>query len=184
MYLKDKIKIDINHLKKEKELLMQDCSKIFKNYYDEKDYLIEMINNTINILTNEFSNLKNSMLTINDKVWTHKTSNKNKDSIIKNGFIIPKEKGRFGRGIYGSFTDDYSFHGESTINFTIKGNILSLWHDEIIKLFPNEDLEIDETGTYLLEEYAKNLNYDAVEIKYYTEVPEIVIYNTNVIHII
>ena len=80
--------------------------------------------------------------------------------------------------------DDYSFYGESTLNFTIKGNILSLWHDEIIKLFPNEDLEIDETGTYLLEQYAKNLNYDAVEIKYYTEVSEIVIYNTNVIHII
>ena len=184
MYLKDKLTMDINHLKKEKELVTQGCSIIFKDYYDDKDYLTELIEDTIDILTKELLKSNNTKQTMNNKVWVHKTSNKNRDSIMKNGFIIPHKKGRFGRGIYASFTDDYCFYGESIINFTFSGKILSLWHDEIINLFPNEEIQIDETGTYLLELYAKKFHYDAVEIKYYTEVSEIVVYNTDKIHIV
>ena len=187
MYIfeKDKLKDDIKVIENERNNILNKSSKIFKNYEDEDEieYLVDIIDNNLKVMYEELKESEDKNILRKDKLWVHRTSDDSIKCILKEGFKIPNEPGRFGRGVYFSSNEKYNFSTEPYIRAIIDTDILSLWHGDICNMFKDEDIEPDEGGSYSLEKYAKENGYKAVEVKYITEVSELIVYDTNVIKV-
>lgn len=187
MYIfeKDKLKDDIKVIENEKNNVLNKSSEIFKDSKDddEIEYLVDIIDNNLKVMYEQFKESKNKNILKKDKLWVHRTSENSIKCILKEGFRISNEPGRFGRGVYFSSNEKYTFSKEPYISAIINTDILSLWHSDICNMFESENIEPEEGGSYSLEKYAKENGYKAVEIKYITEVSELVVYDTNVIKI-
>lgn len=146
--------------------------------------LLDMIDEGLIIAENSIKEYKDKDFLTKDIVWFHRTTTDNLNKIKENGFKLPKESSRFGKGIYFMNNPDNMYFGDKILTCKIKGDFISLWHEEIRNIFKEYNLEPEEEGIELLEDYIKNLNYDAVEIKYLDGTSELVVYNADKIKII
>lgn len=113
--------------------------------------------------------------------WLHSTSKINAKSIVESGFKIPKESGRFGRGVY--FMNDLSFgyFGDTVISVKVKCPVFRLTHSEICDIYSEYDLEPEEEGVVELEDYTKEKGFNAVEVIYKDGTSELVVYDVKCI---
>lgn len=183
VFEKDKIKEDIVFIENEKKKILDKCSTIFKDYKDDDEIecLVDMINGNLRIMYKQLELSKKTNTLIRNKVWFHRTSKNNLNSILSENFKLPNIPGRFGCGVYFSSNEEYYYSTEPCIKVYIEADILSLWHSEICNIFEDENIQPDEGGTYFLEEYAIKNGYKAVEVKYLTEVSELIVYDVDVI---
>lgn len=116
----------------------------------------------------------------------HCTSKNNLLKIKESGFKIIKDDfpPRFGYGIYFMSSEDFGYGDENTSRVycdLVSNNIKKLTHDEIRLMYPELEIEYQEGGAPILEYYAKEHNFDAIEILYDDNTSEIVVYNLDVI---
>lgn len=176
---------NLQYLNKRKYALTNELNN--ENNYSKKDDIemfLDMVNEGIAFMENNIKNYKDENVLERDFIWFHRTSVDAFDSINEKGFVLPKKSSRFGKGIYFMNNPENICFGDKILNCKFDGRILSLWHEEIRNIFKEYNLQPEEEGIELLEGYTKNLNYDAVEVKYLDGTSELVVYNISKIKII
>lgn len=174
-----------NYLNKKKKFLLSQCQCVSnQSKIDEYSELLELVKEGLSFVNEEISFCSKTNDLLKDRIWYHRTSAKNYNEIIEKGFMLPKESSRFGKGIYFMNTDKNNYFGDKLLKCITSGNIISLWHEEIRFIFNEYNLQPEEEGITLLEEYVISNGFDAVEVKYLDGTSELVVYNKNIIKII
>ena len=121
-----------------------------------------------------------------EDIWLHFTKRKEHYlSILENGFKMPSNEGRFGKGIYFCKDKSFGYFGDYKIRVNITEPILELTHRQICKeIFPEFNLLEDEEGISMLKEYALKKGFKAVSIEYADGEKELVAYDLKIIKII
>lgn len=185
LFISEMLKAKKDYLNKQKERLIQDYQ--YASNQSIKDVCLELLELTeegLLFVEEEIFAYKEKDYLIKDRIWYHRTSEKNYMSIKEKGFVLPKESSRFGKGIYFMNSDRDNYFGNKLIQCVISGKIISLWHEEVRFIFKEYDLQPEEEGISLLEDYVISKGFDAVEVKYLDGTSELVVYNKDIIKIV
>lgn len=98
----------------------------------------------------------------------HRTSKEKAESIMKNGFRLPDESGRWGKGIYFATTDNWqiSSFGNTVIKAVVDSQDIFSRKYELIARDYNLDLEEPEGYTQMDEFVTRVLGYKGIAIDY------------------
>lgn len=116
--------------------------------------------------------------------WVHCTNKDSFNAIIREGFKMPSEVGRFGIGVYFANTSDFGCFGDYKIEVEVSDKVLELTHKEICNsIYPEYNLQEDEEGIPILKDYVIDKGYKAVSIEYSDGDKELVVYDLSIISI-
>ena len=152
LFMSDVLMERKNYLNKKKEFLLKEYE--YTPNQSKKDKcleLLELIEEGLIFVDEEISFYTETDCLLNDRIWYHRTSAENYNSILKQGFRLPEESTRFGKGIYFMNHLNHNCFGNKIIKCIITGKIISLWHEEIRDIFKEINLEPEEEGIELLE---------------------------------
>ncbi|MEJ1517397.1 hypothetical protein R3O67_29735 [Bacillus cereus] len=98
----------------------------------------------------------------------HRTSKEKAESIIENGFCLPDESGRWGKGIYFATTDNWqiSSFGNTVIKVVVDCHEILSRKYKLIARDYNLDLDEPEGYTHMDEFVTRILGYKGIAIDY------------------